>query len=48
MSDLRRNIEPFYELARTGPILKKLLKKYAGYRVIGISDLFESLTWAII
>src|SRR5690625_1756975 len=48
MFDLKRNIKPFYELGQTDPILQNLLHKYTGYRVIGIPNLFESLTWAII
>src|SRR5690625_7292927 len=48
MFDLDRNIKPFYELAQTEPILQNLVNNYYGYRVIGIPNLFESLTWAII
>src|SRR5690625_5765369 len=46
--DLDRDIIPFYEMAENDPILQNLVKKYKGYRVIGIPDLFEALTWAII
>lgn len=46
--DLGRNLTPFYQLAEEDPILKRLVKKYYGYRMIGITHLFEALTWAVI
>src|SRR5690625_1245674 len=46
--DLDRDIIPFYEMAENDPILQNLVKKYKGYRIIGIPDLFEAITWAII
>ena len=46
--DLRTDLNEFYDLAAKDPILKPLVKKYWGLRMIGIEDLFEALCWAII
>ena len=46
--DLKTDLKPFYALASKDPKLKSLVKKYAGYRIVGIPDLFEALSWAII
>ncbi|MBA2408138.1 MAG: DNA-3-methyladenine glycosylase 2 family protein, partial [Chitinophagales bacterium] len=46
--DLETDIKPFYEMALKDELLKPLVKKYFGYRIVGIVDLFESLCWAII
>lgn len=46
--DLQNDIEPFYRMARTDDLLKGLVKKYYGYRIIGQPDLFESLVWAVL
>lgn len=46
--DLDRDLAPFYKIASDDPILSELVKKYYGYRVIGIPDLFEAMIWAII
>lgn len=46
--DLNRDLKPFYAMAKKDPILKPLVKRYKGYRVIGIPNLFEALIWAII
>ncbi|MGE8203063.1 DNA-3-methyladenine glycosylase family protein [Heyndrickxia sp. NPDC080065] len=45
--DLNKDLSCFYELAQNDRVLKPLVQKYYGLRVIGISDLFEALTWAI-
>lgn len=45
--DLERNLSDFYELANQDNILQTLAVKYSGLRIIGIPDLFEALTWAI-
>ncbi len=46
--DLETDLTPFYKLAKKDPILKELVKKHYGYRIIGQPDLFESLVWAVI
>lgn len=46
--DLDTDLTPFYKLAEREPLLTKLVNEYHGLRVIGISDLFEALCWAII
>jgi DNA-3-methyladenine glycosylase II len=46
--DLETDLDPFYEMASKDKLLKDLVKKYHGYRIIGQPDLFESITWAII
>jgi DNA-3-methyladenine glycosylase II len=45
--DLERNLSDFYELANQDNILQPLAIKYYGLRMIGIPDLFEAITWAI-
>jgi DNA-3-methyladenine glycosylase II len=46
--DLQTNLKPFYTLARKDDLLKPLVKKYYGYRIIGQPNLFESLVWAVL
>lgn len=46
--DLKTPLEEFYRVAETDPILKDLIKKYYGLRLIKALDLFEALSWAII
>ena len=46
--DLDTNLKPFYALAKKDALLKPLVKKYYGYRIVGQPDLFESITWAIL
>jgi DNA-3-methyladenine glycosylase II len=46
--DLQTNLKPFYTLARKDDLLKSLVKKYYGYRIIGQPNLFESLVWAVL
>ncbi|MBY0433892.1 MAG: DNA-3-methyladenine glycosylase, partial [Cyclobacteriaceae bacterium] len=46
--DLETDLRPFYALARKDALLKDLVKKYYGYRIIGQPDLFESLVWAVL
>jgi DNA-3-methyladenine glycosylase II len=46
--DLETDLKPFYQLARKDELLKPLIKKYSGYRIVGQPDLFESLVWAVL
>jgi DNA-3-methyladenine glycosylase II len=46
--DLETDLNPFYKLARKDDLLKNLVKKYHGYRIIGQPDLFESMVWAVL
>lgn len=46
--DLDRDLSVFYKMAKHDSILRELVDKYYGYRIIGIPDLFEAITWAII
>ena len=46
--DLETNLRPFYALAEKDRLLKGLVKKYNGYRIVGQPDLFESLVWAVL
>lgn len=46
--DLDQALGGFYEVARKDKILKHIVPKYYGLRIIGIPDLFEALSWAII
>ncbi len=46
--DLKTDLKPFYALAEKDSILKDLVKKFYGYRIVGQPDLFESLVWAVL
>lgn len=46
--DLETDLVPFYTMAEKDKLLKDLIKKYYGYRIIGQPDLFESLVWAVL
>jgi DNA-3-methyladenine glycosylase II len=46
--DLKTNLKPFYTMARKDELLKNLVKKFYGYRIVGQPDLFESLVWAVL
>lgn len=46
--DLETDLTPFYKLARKDGLLKDLVKRHYGYRIIGQPDLFESLVWAVL
>lgn len=46
--DLETDLSPFYRFARKDDLLKDLVKKHYGYRIIGQPDLFESLVWAVL
>ncbi|WP_107943527.1 DNA-3-methyladenine glycosylase family protein [Metasolibacillus fluoroglycofenilyticus] len=45
--DLEQNLEGFYQLASQDKILKPLVEKYYGLRIVCIPDLFEAFVWAI-
>jgi DNA-3-methyladenine glycosylase II len=46
--DLETDLQAFYKMASADKLLKDLVAKYFGYRIIGQPDLFESITWAIL
>ena len=46
--DLERDLTPFYDLLRQDKDFAFLSKKYAGLRLMAISDLFEVMCWSII
>lgn len=46
--DLENDIKPFYQFAKTDKLLKPLVEKYYGYRIMGQPDLFESIVWAVL
>ena len=46
--DLNTSINFFYEDCEKDKLLKPLIEKHYGLRLIGIPDLFEALSWAII
>lgn len=48
MFDLGTDLTDFYNLAETDSILKLLIHKYKGLRIIKINDMFETICWAII
>ncbi len=46
--DLNRDLKLFYQIAAKDKILKSLIKKYHGLRIIGVPDIYEALCWSII
>ncbi|MBO9703045.1 MAG: DNA-3-methyladenine glycosylase 2 family protein [Sporocytophaga sp.] len=46
--DLNNNLEPFYKALRKDKQLSYMYKDFYGLRLMGITDLFESLCWCII
>ena len=46
--DLDTELKPFYRLAKTDAVLKRITKDFFGLRLITIIDLFEAISWAII
>ncbi len=46
--DLETDLKPFYKMANEDKLLKALVKKFYGYRIIGQPDLFESIVWAVL
>lgn len=46
--DLDTDLTPFYALAKKDDVLKPIVKKFHGYRIMGQPDLFESLIWAVL
>lgn len=48
MFDLGVDIEPFYKLAENDSIIKFLVDRYKGLRIIKMNDMFETICWAII
>jgi DNA-3-methyladenine glycosylase II len=46
--DLITNLGPFYAMAKKDDLLKNLVRKYYGYRIVGQPDLFESVIWAVL
>jgi len=46
--DLNRNLTPFYKLLTQHSVLSHFVKDYYGSRLVGISDLYEAICWAII
>ena len=45
--DLATDLHPFYAMADGERLLAGTLQRHRGLRLIGIPDLFESLTWAV-
>jgi DNA-3-methyladenine glycosylase II len=45
--DLDRDLRPFYKLLKNDKDFAILGKKYRGFKIVGIPDLFECLVWCI-
>lgn len=45
--ELKRDLTPFYEMAAQDKLLKSLVERFYGLRLIKIHDLFQALCWAI-
>ncbi len=48
MLDLDTDLTSFYKLAENDSIIKLLIDKYKGLRIVKINDMFEAICWAII
>lgn len=48
MFDLGTDLTAFYKLAEDDSIIKLLIHKYKGLRIVKINDMFETICWAII
>jgi DNA-3-methyladenine glycosylase II len=46
--DIHYDIKPFYSVAEKDILLKDLVHKYYGLRLVGIPNFFEAISWAII
>ncbi|KON89985.1 DNA-3-methyladenine glycosylase [Sporosarcina globispora] len=46
--DLGTSLAPFYEMAKTDPLLHRPSEQFFGLRILGIPDLFEALAWGIL
>lgn len=46
--DVDTDLQPFYQMAAKDPLLKGVISKFYGYRIVGQPDLFESLIWAVL
>jgi DNA-3-methyladenine glycosylase II len=46
--DLDTDLKPFYSMAEKDRLLKPLIDRFYGYRIVGQPDLFESLIWAVL
>lgn len=46
--DLETDLKPFYAMASGDKILKELVSRFYGYRIMGQPDLFESIVWAVL
>jgi len=48
MFDLGTDLTEFYKLAEDDSIIKLLVHKYKGLRIVKMDDMFETICWAII
>ena len=46
--DLDTDLKLFYKMSAKDKLLKDLIVRYYGYRIVGQPDLFESLVWAVL
>ncbi|WP_409345306.1 DNA-3-methyladenine glycosylase family protein [Paenibacillus sp. MBLB4367] len=46
--DLDTDLTPYCDLARRDPLLRQVIDRFWGLRIMGIPDLFEALCWGII
>ncbi|MBU9674036.1 DNA-3-methyladenine glycosylase [Planococcus sp. CP5-4] len=45
--DLETDLQPFYAMAASDPVLREVVEQHAGLRIMGMPDLFEAFAWAI-
>ncbi|WP_172254977.1 DNA-3-methyladenine glycosylase family protein [Saccharibacillus deserti] len=46
--DLGTDLQPFYKMAKTDPLLKQAVESFYGLRNMGIPDLYEAICWGIL
>jgi len=46
--DLDTDLSPFYAMASRDKLLRDVVSRFYGYRIVGQPDLFESLIWAVL
>lgn len=46
--DMNTEMNSFYDIARTNPVLQQAVVKFNGLRIMGIPDLFEAMAWGIL
>ena len=46
--DLKTDISSFYQMAKNDDLLNPLVDKFYGFRLVGVPDFYEAMTWGIL